>query len=507
MYKSTRAEQKSYLDFIVPLFTLLKGLTLIIYIGIKSNLNFNISVLVTFLIYCKPYKMTVIIRRSIMQENNRSDKQYGALALLPLVIFLGLYIGVGITFTMMGKENAFDQLPRHVAIFIGIIIAWTCYDRKTKFTKKVEIFTEHAGNSGIVNLGLILLLAGAFSTVTSEMGGKEAMVNMGLSVIPPSLLIPGIFIMSGFAALTLGTSTGAQAAFIPVGVAVAQGADLSVAAAGAAVIAGAYFGDNLSIISDTTIAATNGVGAKMKDKFKMNVLIAVPAALITAIIYAFVGGTGKVEGDLSFNFINILPYLFVLVAAIVGLDVILVLIIGIVMAGMLGMVQGNLGVFQFTKAIGEGMESMFLIFLVAFLVSGLVALIRYYGGIDWIIKTMKEKARGRKSAEYVISLMSGVLSAALSHNTLAIIISAPIAKEIGDEYKVLPKRMASLLDIFACSALMLLPHDSGMLMVEQYGDVSYIEVLKYTFYPVVLVICTVITIQFGLLDKDKKTLQ
>ena len=440
-----------------------------------------------------PHKITRFIRRSVTQE-------YGFLALLPLVIFLGLYIGVGITFTIMGKEDAFDQLPRHVAIFIGIIIAWTCYDRKTKFTKKVEIFTEHAGNSGIVNLGLILLLAGAFSTVTSEMGGKTAMVNMGLTVIPPSLLIPGIFIMSGFAALTLGTSTGAQAAFIPVGVAVAQAADLNVAAAGAAVIAGAYFGDNLSIISDTTIAATNGVGAKMKDKFKMNVLIALPAALITAMIYAVVGGTGKVEGDLSFNFINILPYLFVLVAAIAGLDVILVLIIGIIMAGIIGLAQGNLGIFQFTKAIGEGMESMFLIFLVAFLVSGLVALIRYYGGIDWIIKTMKEKAKGRKSAEYVISLMSG----ALSHNTLAILISAPIAKEIGDEYKVPPKRMASLLDIFACCALMVLPHDSGMLMVEQYGDVSYIEVLKYTFYPVIFVVCTVITIQFGLLDKDKK---
>ena len=427
------------------------------------------------------------------------------MALLPLVIFLLLYIGVGITFTIMGKEDAFNQLPRHVAVFIGIVIAWTCYDRKTSFAKKVQIFTENAGNSSIVNLGLILLLAGAFSTVTSEMGGKTAMVNMGLSVIPPSLLIPGIFIMSGFAALTLGTSTGAQAAFIPVGVAVAQAADLSVAAAGAAVIAGAYFGDNLSIISDTTIAATNGVGAKMKDKFRMNVLIAVPAAIITAIFYAIIGGTGHVKGDLSFNFLNILPYIFVLVAAIAGLDVVLVLIIGIIMAGLLGIVQGKFGVFDFTKSIGDGMESMFLIFLVAFLVSGLVALIRYYGGIDWIIKTMKEKAKGRKSAEYVISLMSGILAAALSHNTLAIIISAPIAKEIGDEYKVPPKRMASLLDIFACCALMVLPHDSGMLMAEKYGHVSYLDVLQYSIYPVIFILCTVITIQFGLLDRPKKT--
>lgn len=439
-----------------------------------------------------------------MEQRLRSQKQYGGLALLPLAIFLVLYIGVGITFTIMGKKDAFDMLPRHVAIFIGIVIAWTCYDRKTKFTRKVQIFAENAGNSSIVNLGLILLLAGAFSTVTSAMGGKEAMVNMGLSFIPSSLLIPGIFIMSGFAALTLGTSSGAQAAFIPVGVAVAQAADLSVAAAGAAVIAGAYFGDNLSIISDTTIAATNGVGAKMKDKFKMNIWIAIPAALVTAVIYAIIGGTGHVTGDLSFNFINVLPYLFVLFAAIAGLDVVLVLILGTVIAGVIGLIEGQFSIFGFTQSIGEGMESMFMIFLVAFLVSGLVALIRYYGGIDWIIATMKEKAKGRRSAEYVISFMSGILAAALSHNTLAIIISAPIAREIGNEYHVPPKRMASLLDIFACCALMVLPHDSGMLMVEKYAHVSYIEVLQYSFYPVIFVLCAVITIQFGLLRGKSK---
>ncbi|EKU49028.1 Na+/H+ antiporter NhaC family protein [Staphylococcus massiliensis] len=438
-----------------------------------------------------------------MSNELRSKKQYGALALLPLVIFLVLYIGVGLFFTIMGSEDAFDKLPRYVAIFIGIAIAWLCYDIKTPFTKKVKVFTENAGNSGIVQLGLILLLAGAFSTAAGEMGGKDAMVNMGLSVIPASLIIPGIFIISGFAALTLGTSTGAQAAFIPVGVSVAQAADLNVAAAGAAVIAGAYFGDNLSIISDTTIAATNGVGAKMKDKFRMNFLIALPAAIITFIIYAVVGGTGNIKGDLSFNFLDVLPYLFVLVAAVFGLDVILVLMIGIVMTGIIGIAEGKLDFFQWTSALGKGMESMFPIFLVAFLVSGLVALIRYYGGIDWVIKTMKSKARNRKSAEYVISFMAGILSASLVHNVLAIIISAPIAKEIGQEYKVPPKRMASLLDIFAASALMLLPHDSGMLMVEQYGKVSYLEVLQYSFYPLVLMICAIITIQFGLLRKKE----
>ncbi|MGS3904197.1 Na+/H+ antiporter NhaC family protein [Staphylococcus pseudintermedius] len=438
-----------------------------------------------------------------MSNELRSQKQYGALALLPLVIFLVLYIGVGLVFTMLGTKDAFQLLPRHVAIFIAIVIAWTCYDRKTPITQKVKIFTENAGSSGIAELGLILLLAGGFASSASAMGGQEAMVNLGLSIIPPSLLIPGIFVMSAFVATSIGTSTGTQAAFIPIGVAVAQAADLNVAAAAAAVIAGAYFGDNLSIISDTTIAATTGVGAKMKDKFKANFLIALPAAIITFIIYAIVGGTGHIKGDLSFNFIDVIPYLFVLIAAIAGMNVMLVLISGTVLTGIIGVARGNIGVFEWTSKIGEGMEGTFSIFLIAFLISGLVALIRYYGGIDWIVETMKKRANGPKSAEYAMSFLSGLLSAALVHNVVAIIISAPIAKELGQMYKIAPKRMASLLDIFAASALMVLPHDSGMLMAEQFGHVSYFEVLKFSYYPLILILCAVISIHIGMFRKQK----
>ncbi|REH90710.1 Na+/H+ antiporter NhaC family protein [Staphylococcus felis] len=440
-----------------------------------------------------------------MSEELRSQKHYGALALLPLVIFLVLYVGVGLYFTMQGADDAFSKLPRHVAIFIAIVIAWIAYDRKTPVSQKIKIFTENAGSSGIAQLGLILLLAGAFASAASAMGGQEAMVNMGLSVIPPNLLIPGIFVMSAFVATALGTSTGTQAAFIPIGVAVAQAADLNVAAAAAAVIAGAYFGDNLSIISDTTIAATTGVGAKMKDKFKANFYIALPAAIITFVIYAFIGGTGKIEEDLPYHFVDVLPYLFVLVAAIAGMNVILVLISGILLTGIIGMLRGNISFFDWTSKIGEGMEGTFMIFLIAFLVSGLVALIRYYGGIDWIIQTMKKRANGTKSAEYSMSFLSAILSAALVHNVLAIIISAPIAKEIGNTYKIAPKRMASLLDIFAASALMVLPHDSGMLMAEQFGNVSYLEVLQYSYYPLILVLCTIISIHLGVFRKSKDT--
>ncbi|MDT0740947.1 Na+/H+ antiporter NhaC family protein [Staphylococcus chromogenes] len=438
-----------------------------------------------------------------MSNELRSQKHYGALALLPLVVFLVIYVGVGLYFTAIGAKDAFDKLPRHVAILIAIAIAWLAYDRRTPLHKKVKIFTENAGSSGIAELGLILLLAGAFASAASASGGQDALVNMGLSIIPPSLLIPGIFAMSAFVATAMGTSTGTQAAFLPIGVAVAQSADLNVAAAAAAVIAGAYFGDNLSIISDTTIAATTGVGANMKDKFRANFLIALPAAIITFIIYAIVGGTGKVKGDLSYNIIDVIPYLFVLIAAIAGMNVMLVLLSGIVMTGILGMIQGKIQFFEWTSKVGEGMESTFSIFLVAFLISGLVALIRYYGGIDWIVETMKKQASGRKSAEYSMGILSGVLSAALVNNVVAILIAAPIAKEIGETARIAPKRMASILDIFAACALMVLPHDSGMLMAEQFGHVSYIEVLQFSFYPVILILCTVISIHLGMFKTKK----
>lgn len=241
----------------------------------------------------------------------------------------------------------------------------------------------------------------------------------------------------------------------------------------------------------------------MKDKFRANFLIALPAAIITFIIYAIVGGTGKVKGDLSYNIIDVIPYLFVLIAAIAGMNVMLVLLSGIVMTGILGMIQGKIQFFEWTSKVGEGMESTFSIFLVAFLISGLVALIRYYGGIDWIVETMKKQARGRKSAEYSMGILSGVLSAALVNNVVAILIAAPIAKEIGETARIAPKRMASILDIFAACALMVLPHDSGMLMAEQFGHVSYIEVLQFSFYPVILILCTVISIHLGMFKTKK----
>ncbi|RDY24358.1 Na+/H+ antiporter NhaC family protein [Romboutsia maritimum] len=432
-------------------------------------------------------------------DEKKITKQYGAIAFLPLIIFLGLYIGSGLYFTHQGAEDAFSQFPRHVALLIGIGIA-LLMNRTMKLDEKIEVFSKNAGNSGVMLIGLIYLLAGGFQGAANVMGGVDSVVNFGLSFIPPALLIPGVFLMSSFIATSIGTSMGTIAAMAPIAIGVSAKADINVAIACAAVLGGAYFGDNLSIISDTTISATKGVGCEMKDKFKMNFFIALPAAIVAMIIYGMVGGIGQIEGDLSYSFIKIIPYIVVLVTAMMGFNVAGVLFIGIIMSGIIGLGTNSVTILEFVQAIGSGMEGMMSITVLAILVSGLIGLIKHYGGIEWLIEKITSKIKDRKGAEYGIGILAGLLSVSLVNNTIAIIISAPIAKEIGLKFKIAPKRIASLLDIFACALLSMCPHDGGMLIVTGLAGVSPIEVLQYAIYPIALIISTIITIQFGLLS-------
>lgn len=440
--------------------------------------------------------------------NETSSKDYKALAFLPLLIFLGLYVGCGTAFTIAGAENPFGKMPRYVAVLAAILTALIFYDRKTPVSEKLEVYCRGAGNSGIMLLGIIVLAAGGFSSAAEAMGGKESIVNIGLTLIPHHFLIPGIFLITCFISTCIGTSMGTQVAMIPVAAAVAQGAGLNVAMAGAAVIAGSYFGDNLSMISDTTICAAKGVGADMKDKFQMNLLIALPAAVITVILYAVLGGSAgssvNTQG-LSYHAVEVLPYITVLAAAIAGLNVLIVLFGGILMSGIIGISMGTVTFFEWTKAIGTGMEDMFPLAVFAMLIAGLIELIKYYGGLGWLFQTMTNKIRSRKSCEYLISLVCMAVSGTTLNNPVAIIITAPVAKELGVKYRIAPKRLASLLDIFSCVILMMVPHDSGMLLAQQYGNVTYLEIMRFSFYPVLLLFFTYITIQFGLLrTKEEK---
>ncbi len=427
-----------------------------------------------------------------------NKKGLGGISFLPLFIFLGLYIGSGVFFSIKGAASPFNQFPRHVALFIAIGVA-VLMNKNKKIDDKIEIFSKNAGSSGVMIMGLIYLLAGGFSGAAKSMGGVESVVNLGLTFIPSTFIVPGIFLISCFIATAMGTSMGTMAAMAPIAVGVAAKSNMDVAITLAAVMGGAYFGDNLSILSDTTISATRGVGCEMKDKFRMNFLIAIPAAVLTMVLYTVMGKAGEIEGNLTFSFIKVIPYLLVLVGALAGGNVVLVLMGGIVLCGIVGFATGSVTFLPFIKAIGSGMEDMMGITIVAILIAGIIGVIKENGGIEWLIEKITSKVKTRSGAEYGIGILSGALSASLVNNTVAIIISAPIAKEIGSKYHIAPKRLASLIDIFACGILALCPHDGGMLIMTGMGHVSPLDILKFAYYPVFLIIATLITIKFGLL--------
>ena len=432
-------------------------------------------------------------------------KNLGGLAFLPLLVFLALYIGTGVILSILGAESTFGAFPRHVALLAGFAVAMLMSTGDT-IQEKTDKFCEHMGNSGVMQVILIYLLASGFQGAAATMGGKESVVNLALHFIPVKLLIPGVFLMCCLISTAIGTSMGTIAAMGPVALSVAQGAGLSTAITAAAVIGGSYFGDNLSMISDTTISAAKGCGSEMRDKFKMNFWIALPAAVAAIVLYTLIGGggSGEVEAG-AFNVLKVLPYILVLITALAGMNVTSVLLLGIAVTGVIGFATGSCGFLEWIQGIGDGMSDMFSISIAAALISGTVGLAREYGGIEWFVEKIRARIRNRRSAEYGIGLLSGVLSAALVNNTLAIIVSCPIANELGEEYHIAPKRLASLVDIFACGFMMLIPHDGGIMMLTALSGDSPFTVLKYSFYPVALLIATIVTIQFGLLrTKEEK---
>ncbi|MGN0294370.1 MAG: Na+/H+ antiporter NhaC family protein [Lachnospiraceae bacterium] len=437
-------------------------------------------------------------------NEKRYEKNYGGKALFPLLLFLGLYVGCGAVFLVQGVEKPFNIISRYVAMMAGILAALFFYAKDKTIAEKTEIYCENAGRPGVMQLGLIVLMAGAFASGATAAGGKESIVNLGVSLIPSHFLVPGIFIMCAIISTCIGTSMGTLAAMVPVAFALAEGAGLNPAMCGAACIGGSFFGDNLSMISDTTITATKGVGAEMKDKFRMNFLIALPAAVITVILYTVLsinaGSSAVTPGD--YNILACIPYVAVLILAVAGLDVVLVLAIGLGLSGVIGVLTGACTILDWVQQVSAGIEGMFWLAVFSMLTSGLVGLVRYYGGIEWLVDKVTRFIKDRKSCEYVICTLTLLISSVILNNVMAIMISAPIAKEMGEKFKIAPKRLASLLDIGACVAIMLVPHGTAGMMVQEAANANYMEILPYLFYPFLLLICTAITIQLGLM-KDK----
>ena len=420
-------------------------------------------------------------------------------ALIPLISFVFIYLMAGLVLNMQGVEMAFYQFPAPIAAFLGIIIGILVLSGS--FEKKVKVFLEGCGSEDIIIMCIIYLLAGGFSTVSNAMGGVESTVNLGLSLIPINFIVVGIFIISAFIALATGTSVGTVVAVAPIAISLADKGSLNLPLTIGALIGGAMLGDNLSIISDTTIAATRTQGVSMKDKFRANFKVVMPAALVTiALLFVFgrpdVIPTAEVY---EYSIIKILPYIFVLVTALLGVHVFTVLTGGIVISGAIGMVTGSFGFLELIQKTYEGFTGMTEIFILSLLTGGLAHLVSEYGGLTWILNQINKKIKGKKSAEFGIGGLAALTNFATANNTVSILISGELAKEVAKEYDVDPKRTASLLDIFACTVQSIIPYGAQLLIAAGFtnGLVSPVEIVPYVWYSFLLMISVGFTIIFG----------
>ena len=419
-------------------------------------------------------------------------KKGNAWALFPLLLFMLLFLGVGII------SGDFTTMPLNVAITITVIVA-LLMNRKEKFATKVEVFTKGAGHSNIILMMLIFILAGAFSTTTEKMGGVSSTVNLGLSLIPENLIIVGLFIICMFVSISMGTSVGTVAAIAPVGFGFAQATDVSAALAMATVVGGAMFGDNLSMISDTTIAAVRTQHTKMKDKFKVNFRIVLPGAILTIIILFLLTNGISMDHTKSYDFqlVKVIPYLLVLILALVGVNVIIVLIGGTVLSGMIGLIDGSFGWKGLLNAVSKGIIGMEDIAMIALLIGGLVGLIQHNGGIDWLLNFVRDRVRSKRGAELGIASLVSVADISTANNTISIIMSGPLAKNIADEYDVDPRKSASILDIFGGCFQGLLPYSPQVISAAGVAGISPFLLVPYSIYPIMLGICGLIAIILG----------
>lgn len=420
-------------------------------------------------------------------------------ALIPLISFVVIYLMAGLVLNMQGVEMAFYQFPAPIAAFFGIIIGILILSGS--FEKKVKVFLEGCGSEDIIIMCIIYLLAGGFSTVSNAMGGVESTVNLGLSLIPINFIVVGIFIISAFIALATGTSVGTVVAVAPIAISLADKGSLNLPLTVGALIGGAMLGDNLSIISDTTIAATRTQGVSMKDKFRANFKVVMPAALVTIVLLFIFGRPDIIPATevYEYSIIKISPYIFVLVAALMGIHVFTVLTGGIVISGVIGMMTGSFGFLELIQKTYEGFTGMTEIFILSLLTGGLAHLVSEYGGLTWILNQINKKIKGKKSAEFGIGGLAALTNFATANNTVSILISGELAKEVAKEYDVDPKRTASLLDIFACTVQSIIPYGAQLLIAAGFtnGLVSPVEIVPYVWYSFLLMISVAVTIIFG----------
>ena len=401
-------------------------------------------------------------------------------ALSPLLVFIVLYLVTSIV------ARDFYKVPITVAFMVASIYA-VASSGKMPLQKRIESYSRGAASGNLMMMLWIFVLAGAFANAAKEMGCIDATVNLTLHLLPAEMLLAGVFLAACFISLSIGTSVGTIVALVPIAAGLANGTGTSTALMTAIVVGGAFFGDNLSFISDTTIAATQTQGCRLSDKFRVNLFIAAPAALIIFIVYLLMGENIQIPKQIpDFELLKVLPYLIVLAVAVFGMNVMAVLTIGILLTGIIGLIGGSFDVYGWFGAMGDGIKGMGELIIITMMAGGLLEIIRMNGGIDYIIKKLTAHVNGRRGAELAIAALVTLTNVCTANNTVAIITVGGIAKQIGDRYGVDNRKCASILDTFSCFTQGIIPYGAQMLIAAGLAELNPIEILPYLYYPLVL---------------------
>lgn len=423
-----------------------------------------------------------------MNEEKTHKRPGGWWALSPLFVFLCLYLVTSIL------VNDFYKVPLTVAFLVS-----SCYaiaiTRGLNLEQRIYQFSVGASNKNIMLMVWIFILAGAFAQSAGQMGAIDATVNLTLHILPDNLLLAGIFLAACFISLSIGTSVGTIVALTPVAIGLAEKTGIDLPFMVGVVVGGSFFGDNLSFISDTTIASTKTQGCVMRDKFRVNSMIVVPAALIVLGIYFFQGLSVTAPAQVqAIEWVKVIPYLIVLGTAIAGVNVMLVLIIGILTSGMIGITTGGFGFFDWFGAMGSGITGMGELIIITLLAGGMLETIRYNGGIDFIIRKLTRHVSGKRGAELSIAALVSITNLCTANNTIAIITTGPIAKDIAGRFHLDRRKVASILDTFSCLVQGIIPYGAQMLTAASLAQISPISIIGNLYYPFTMGICALLAI-------------
>ena len=418
----------------------------------------------------------------------------GLLALSPLILLIAMIA----LFTGYSAEESHKDtsLSLTVAFMISSIYA-VAISGGMPIRKRIDTYSRGAGANNLMLMLWIYVLAGAFAASAKAMGAVDATVNLALSLLPASMILPGLFLAACFISLSIGTSVGTIVALVPIAAGLAHSVDANLALTVAIIVGGAYFGDNLSFISDTTVVATQTQGCQMSDKFRVNALIVIPAAIIILIIYGILGAGTKAPTHIdAVQYMKVLPYIVVLVTAIAGMNVMAVLTLGSILCGIIGIIDGGYDIFGWFSAMGNGVIGMGELIIIAMMAGGMLEIIRENGGIDFIITKITAHVNSKRGAELSIAALVSMVNICTANNTVAILTVGNISKKIGDKFGVDNRKAASILDTFSCTIQGLIPYGVQMLLAAGLSGLSPLDIIPYLYYPMAIGLAALFAILF-----------